>query len=217
MIRRRGCRAVRRQAYGMTRRAAPARRRTARSSPSAPTAAGPRDGRPPAELHPLGLEGPLGWLAEQLEAGDEEQLEWLWDLAPNDLPRLARYIAAYERRYPRSERTARFRARLTLAQRRKRGGRGRAAGRRPWCWSPASRVTMYGVINARWRSRPRRQCRAGRPQRWAELLAWHPSLPLFWPAGPRSGGATRNGSSRPPPFRSPTAPPRPISTARSRA
>ena len=45
------------------------------------------DGRPPAVLHPIGLEGPLGWLAEQLEANDRDQLEWLWDLAPKDLPR----------------------------------------------------------------------------------------------------------------------------------
>src|SRR5262249_2627862 len=31
-----------------------------------------QDGRPPAELHPLGLDGPLAWLAERLEAGDLE-------------------------------------------------------------------------------------------------------------------------------------------------
>jgi hypothetical protein len=51
---------------------------------------GANDGRPPAELHPLGLEEPLLWLAEQLEQRDREQLEWLWDLAPGDVPRLAR-------------------------------------------------------------------------------------------------------------------------------
>src|SRR5439155_22665788 len=83
---------------------------------------GARDGRPPAELDPLGLEGPLGWLAEQLEAGDEEQLEWLWDLAPDDLPRLSRCVAAYERRYPRSDRVTQFKARLAVLKRR----RGRA-------------------------------------------------------------------------------------------
>src|SRR5262249_28241002 len=77
-------------------------------------------GRAPAELHPLGLEGPLGWLAEQLEAVDGEQLEWLWDLAPDDLPRLARCVAAYERRYPRSERAGRFRDRLKALTRRRR-------------------------------------------------------------------------------------------------
>ena len=42
--------------------------------------------RPPAELHPLGLEGPLGWVAEQLEAGDRADMEQLWKLAPADVP-----------------------------------------------------------------------------------------------------------------------------------
>ena len=88
--------------YGMTRHA------LARHAPNGAIFAvsaygrGADGGRPPAELHPLGLEGPLGWLAEQLEAGDVEQLEWLWDLAPDDLPRLARCVAAFARRYPKS-------------------------------------------------------------------------------------------------------------------
>src|SRR5437588_7785727 len=73
---------------------------------------GAKNGRPPAELHPLGLERPLGWLADQLEESDREQLEWLWDLAPDDLPRLARCVAAYERRYPRSTHAIDFRRRL---------------------------------------------------------------------------------------------------------
>ena len=38
--------------------------------------------RPPAELRPLGLEGPLGWVAEQLEARDRADMEQLWELAP---------------------------------------------------------------------------------------------------------------------------------------
>src|SRR4051812_11463818 len=77
------------------------------------------DGRPPAELHPLGLEGPLGWLAAQLEAGDLEQLEWLWDLAPNDLPRLSRCVRAFELRYPRSDRLGEFHRRLGVLRRRR--------------------------------------------------------------------------------------------------
>src|SRR5947209_2707286 len=80
---------------------------------------GPVDGRPPAELHPLGLEGPLGWLAEPLEEVDREQLEWLWDLAPQELPRLARCVAAFEKRYPRSDRSGDFRRRLAEGRRRK--------------------------------------------------------------------------------------------------
>src|SRR5258707_14174430 len=80
---------------------------------------GAEGGRPPAELHPLGLERPLGWLAEQLEAGDREQLEWLWDLAPDDLPRLSRCVAAYGRRYPKSDRVAEFRDPLAAPRRRR--------------------------------------------------------------------------------------------------
>ena len=30
----------------------------------------------------------MGWLAEQLEARDRTQMEWLWELAPTDFPRL---------------------------------------------------------------------------------------------------------------------------------
>ena len=56
--------------------------------------------RPPAEIRPLGLEGPLGWVAEQLEAGDRASMELLWSLAPDDLGRLGRCLAAYERALP---------------------------------------------------------------------------------------------------------------------
>ena len=35
--------------------------------------------RPPAELRPLGLEGPLGWVAEQLEARDRADMNSLWE------------------------------------------------------------------------------------------------------------------------------------------
>ena len=139
------------------------------------------DGRPPAELHPIGLEGPLGWLAEQLEANDRDQLEWLWDLAPNDLPRLARGVAAYERRYPNSERADAFRRRLATA-RRKRARRvlvqfavglglltAGLAGYDAWGYREAvafeAEQQPATLIEAR----------------WSTLLTWHPSLPYFRP------------------------------------
>lgn len=68
--------------------------------------------RPPAELNPMGLEGPLLWLAEQLEEADREAIEWIWDIAPTDLPRLSRCVRAFERRYPRSDQITDFRRRL---------------------------------------------------------------------------------------------------------
>jgi GTPase SAR1 family protein len=142
------------------------------------------DGRPPAELHPLGLEGPLGWLADRLEAGDRERLEWLWDLAPDDLPRLARCVAALERRYPHSEDAAAFRRRLGAARRRRlRRGVARLAA--------AAAVVAAGMAGYdAWGYRAAMAFERDHPapaveRRWADLLAWHPSLPLFWPADAR--------------------------------
>ena len=86
--------------------------------------------RPPAELRPWGLEGPLGWVAEQLEARDRAEMNWLWELAPRDLPRLERCVAAYERRYPRSNRSYEFRGRLKKLARKRRGALGHARGGR---------------------------------------------------------------------------------------
>jgi GTPase SAR1 family protein len=59
--------------------------------------------RPPTELEPMGLEGPLSWVAEQLEARDRADMNQLWQLAPRDLARLERCVAAYERRVPRQD------------------------------------------------------------------------------------------------------------------
>lgn len=144
---------------------------------------GARDGRPPAELNPLGLEGPLGWLAEQLEAGDEEQLEWLWDLAPDDLPRLTRCVAAYERRYPRSDRAAGFHKRLA-ALRRKRRKRTlvRTAGAALLGAAALAGYDAWGYHSARAFEGRRNNAAPAVARRWAEVLAWHPSLPLFWPS-----------------------------------
>ena len=140
-----------------------------------------RNGRPPADLHPLGLERPLGWLAEQLEESDREQLEWLWDLAPDDLPRLARCVAAYERRYPRSDRAAVFRARLKALKRRRLRKAARTAvlalallaaglaGYDAWGYRSASAFERDNPAPAVAR-------------RWSSLLAWHPTLSYFWPA-----------------------------------
>ena len=101
--------------YGMTRHAL--RQHAPDGAIFAVSSYGPgsRGNRPPAILHPMGLEGPLGWLAERLEQRDRDQMEWLWDLAPTDLPRLARCVAAYERRYPRSNGSVEFRSRLKVA------------------------------------------------------------------------------------------------------
>jgi GTPase SAR1 family protein len=170
------------QHYGMTRHA------LARHAPRGAIFAvssygrGARDGRPPAELHPLGLEGPLCWLAEQLEASDEEQLEWLWDLAPDDLPRLSRCVAAYERRYPLSDRAARFRDRLNERKRarRKRAAAGVAAMAAAILVALAG-YDVWGFQNALAFENQRDNPAPAVAKRWSQVLAWHPSLPLFWP------------------------------------
>ena len=138
------------------------------------------DGRPPADLHPLGLQGPLLWLADQLEVTDRDQLDWLWDLAPEDLPRLARCVAAFDRRYPRSDRTAEYRARLKALRRRRtrRIGLGLAT-------VSALIVAALAGFDA-WEVHAalafeRDNAAPAVARRWARVVAWHPSLPFFWP------------------------------------
>jgi outer membrane protein assembly factor BamD (BamD/ComL family) len=170
------------QRYGMTRHAlaehAPQGAIFAVSS-FGPGASG---NRPPAELRPMGLEGPLSWLAEQLEARDRAEMNGLWELAPADLPRLERCVAAYERRYPRSNRSYEFRGRLKGVARK---GRWRRAMR----WAAAAMVGLGALAGADFLAFHRASAyeRGGDhaaptvARRWSELLEWHPSLPMFWP------------------------------------
>jgi len=137
-------------------------------------------GRPPAELHPLGLEGPLGWLAEQLEARDLELLEWLWDLAPDDLTRLARCVRAFEKRYPKSDRPPHYRERL-------KGLRRRLLKRNVARLTAAAGLLAGAAVGYdAWGYRRAVAFERDNPapavaRRWAEVLAWHPALPLTWP------------------------------------
>ena len=142
------------------------------------------DGRPPAELAPLGLEGPLGWIAEQLEEVDRGQLEWLWDLAADDLTRMARCVAAFEKRYPRSERLADYRRRL-------REGRRRRARRALVRLVGAGAVVAAGLAGYdAWGFRAALRFEANNPatdvaRRWDDLDRWHPTLPYLFPADAR--------------------------------
>ena len=149
---------------------------------------GSRDGRPPAELNPLGLEGPLAWLAEQLESTDEEQLEWLWELCQTDLPRLERCVAAYERRYPKSRIAARFRSRL---------GALKAKRRRRILFRGAAAASLFVLGLVGYDALAFQQAltfeRDNAPPavsaRWDSLLAWHPTLGVFWPAKAKAARA----------------------------
>jgi GTPase SAR1 family protein len=166
--------------YGMTRHALSRHAKRGAIFAVSAYGHGAVDNRPPAELHPIGLEGPLAWLAEQLEAIDRDQLDWLWDLAPKDVARLSRGVEAYERRYPNTESAAAFRRKLAGARRKRARGVltrfalavgaivGGLAGYDAWSYQDAVAFE-------------REHPAVAVERRWSELLAWHPSLPLFWP------------------------------------
>jgi GTPase SAR1 family protein len=168
------------QRYGMTRHALAAHAPRSALFAVSSYGRGATDGRPPAELHPLGLEGPLVWLADQLEAIDREQLEWIWDLAPTDIPRLTRCVRAFERRYPRSDAVIDLRRRLS-ALRRKR------TKRRVVRLAVAAGVFVAALAGYdAWGYRAaidyeRDHAPTLVERRWREFLAWHPSQRLFWP------------------------------------
>jgi len=141
---------------------------------------GAEGSRPPAELHPLGLERPLVWLAEQLEVIDRDQLEWIWDLVPEDYPRLARCVDSFTKRYPKSSAGILFRDRLKKlrAKRRKRlvlkGFAGILLG--------ACMVAGYDVVGFRNAlAFERHQPAPAVARRWSQLLTWHPTLPWIFP------------------------------------
>lgn len=142
--------------------------------------------RPPAELHPMGLDGPLGWLAEQLEAIDRDELEWIWDLAPEDLTRLTRCARALAHRYPQSGRFEAYEGRLK-ALRRKRLRR-RLAGAVLAAGLLVAIAAGYDLAGYRAAVAFGRGDYAAPAveRRWEEFLAWHPLLPVLWPARARA-------------------------------
>ncbi|MDR3632746.1 MAG: hypothetical protein P4L84_02860 [Isosphaeraceae bacterium] len=170
--------------YGMTRHALAQHVRHGAIFAVSAYGRGSRDGRPPAELHPLGLDAPLGWLADELEAGDREQLEWIWDLAPGDLPRLERCVSAFARRYPQSDQTAHYQRRLGVLRRRRNA-------RRWWRLALAAAVVLGALAGYdAWGFQEavgfeRDHAAPAVAARWSGLLAWHPSLPWFWPGWAR--------------------------------
>jgi hypothetical protein len=65
----------------------------------------------PAALEPHGLDAPLTWLADALQAQDEARLEWLWS-AGVKLDVLERCVSGFARRYPDAPAAAQYRQRL---------------------------------------------------------------------------------------------------------
>src|SRR5262249_54973288 len=127
--------------------------------------------------------GPLSWLADQLEARDRAAMTQLWDLAPHDRPRLERCVAAYERRYPRSNRSYEFRARLKALGRRRR--RLRVLRLAACALLALGALAGYDAVAFRRAAAFEREGDRAAPaiaRRWSDLLEGHPSLALFWPA-----------------------------------
>ena len=152
----------------------------------------PSDGSPPSHLEPMGLDGPLIWLVEQLEASDRELLEWIWDLAPRDAGRLGRCIRAFAKRYPNSNELIAYRRRLKGVSRRQLGrSLIRAVG-----------LLVLGIIGVAGydavgfhlalRYEQADQPPSAVAQRWSSFLAWHPTQPFFWPGESRRARAGRD-------------------------
>jgi outer membrane protein assembly factor BamD (BamD/ComL family) len=140
----------------------------------------------------MGLEGPLGWLAEQLEARDRAHMEWLWDLAPADLPRLERCVAAYEKRYPRSNRSYEFRARLkALVRRRKRRRVAKVALAATGVLALVAGYDFWGFQSASAFERDDENPAPAVARRWSGLLDRHRTLPIFWPSLARTAHLKR--------------------------
>jgi hypothetical protein len=172
--------------YGMTRHALA--RHVPRSAIFAVSAYGPGDhhGRPPSELHPMGLDAPLTWLAIQLEAIDRDELEWLWDLAPDDTRRLERCLAAYAQRYPRSERLEFYEESLRRFRTRRLRRRGLAA--LAGVVAILVGLVLYDAVGFARASAFERS--GDRPataiaRRWAEFRRWHPLHGLTAPGQAR--------------------------------
>ena len=131
-------------------------------------------------------------MAQQLEAGDRADME-RWKLAPGDLPRLKRCLAAYEKRYPKSNRSFEFVDRLNKLKR-KRGWRRLAR------FAAAIMVGVGGLASwdllafegAQTFERAGEAAPPAVARRWSEMLDWHPSLAFFWPAKSREARQKRD-------------------------
>jgi hypothetical protein len=168
--------------YGMTRHALAAHAPEGAIFAVSSFGPGAVGNRPPADIHPMGMEGPLSWLADQLEARDRAAMAALWTLAPHDVRRLERCVAAYERRYPRSNRSFEFREQLTQLVRKRQWHRlVRAAA---FGLLATAAVAGYDALGFHRASAYEREAESAAPaiaRRWSDLLEWHPSLGLFWP------------------------------------
>jgi hypothetical protein len=84
----------------------------------------PGDAKPAFVPQPVGLAEPLTWLADVLQALDEERLNYLWRIAGNNLTLLERCVRSFSRRYPGTSAAVGFQRRLNEQRQRRRRRRG---------------------------------------------------------------------------------------------
>lgn len=79
-----------------------------------------KESKQPFVPQPMGLQRPLIWLAETLQALDETRLNSLWELAGGDHALMERCVAAFSRRYPGTRSAGSFQRRLRELRRQRR-------------------------------------------------------------------------------------------------
>jgi hypothetical protein len=108
-------------------------------------------------------------------------IEWLWDLAPDDLKRLNKCVKAYERRYPRSDHAITFRRKISSLKRKKQ-------------FKTFAKLTLVAALLTAslfaydfvgYRS-ARLFAAADNPpaaveKAWTNFFAWHPTHPFLFP------------------------------------
>ncbi len=129
---------------------------------------------------PAGLEAPLVWLAEVLQAQDQARLEQLCGLAGRQPDLLARCIACFARRYPDAPATAQYRRLLREVRRRRWRRRvlvslGTAATLALGLWS----YDALAYQQAESFERGHGADAAAVLRRWQSYAAWHPTRNLL--------------------------------------
>jgi hypothetical protein len=140
----------------------------------------------PAALEPHGLDAPLTWLAEALQAQDEARLAWLWT-AGAKLEVLERCVSAFARRYPTAPAAALYRQRLRALVGRRR--RRRIVGALGAAASLVLMLAGYDVYGRQTAQRFEAET-GGDPAavlaRWQTFQAYHPTRGLFQPEATRA-------------------------------
>ena len=139
------------------------------------------------DLHPLGLDGPLAWLAGAMQTQDKARLERLWTLASRDKALLERGVAVFARRYPNAPAIAALRRQLIDLRRR--------TWRRRVLASVAAAACLAFCLWSydAWGEQAAQRFEADHPrdlaavkEQWAALQFWHPTRHLLQPAAARA-------------------------------